>query len=173
MSREAASTRGSRGPGANAASAMKCWALRSTRASCAATAPTAHAVCGTTCWSKVRLVVCTALSGSCESRHCVLDPVVVDCPRTGARAARWLTTCWTASSRPMARTRSGWPTSPTSGQQKVGCTWLRCWTCTRCGPDPVCRPSVRESGRTAGSPDVASRANGWGTGSPPTSAQPA
>ena len=29
------------------------------------------------------------------------------------------------------RTRSGWPTSPTSGRPKAGCMWPRCWTCTR------------------------------------------
>lgn len=69
MSRGLDSTRGSHGPGASAASAMKCWARRYTRASCAATAPTARPVCGTTCWSKVKPVVCTASSDSCESRH--------------------------------------------------------------------------------------------------------
>ncbi len=52
-------------------------------------------------------VVCTASSDSCESRHYEPGPDDVDCPRTGARAARWATTCWTASSGPMARTRSG------------------------------------------------------------------
>ncbi len=57
-----------------AASAMKCWARRPTRASYTATAPMAHAVCGTRCWSKVRLVVCTALNGSCANRHCEPDP---------------------------------------------------------------------------------------------------
>ena len=62
---------------------------------------------GATCWSKVKPVVCTASSDSCESRHYEPGPDDVDCPRTGARAARWPITCWTASSGPMARTRSG------------------------------------------------------------------
>lgn len=87
--------------------------------------------CGTTCWSKARLVVCTASSGSCASRRCVPGPDDVGCPRTEARAARWPTTCWTASSMPRARTKNGWPTSPKSGRPRAGCTWRRCWTCTR------------------------------------------
>lgn len=46
-------------------------------------------------------------NGKQKARHYEPGPDDVDCPRTGARAARWPITCWTASSGPMARTRSG------------------------------------------------------------------
>lgn len=90
------------------------------RASFTATAPRVRAGCGTTCWSKVSPVGRTASSGSCENRHCVPGPDGVDYPKTGVSAVPWLTTCWTVSSRPMARTRSGWPTSPISGRPRAG-----------------------------------------------------
>jgi hypothetical protein len=44
---------------------------------------------------------------------------------------------------------------------------------TRRGPGPVRRPSARGSGRAVRCPDAGSREAGWGTGSPPASAQPA
>lgn len=118
-------------PGAGAALKTRSWALRCTRASCAATAPMAPGACGAMYWSRASLVACTASSGSCASRRFAPVPGAGACPRTGASAVRLPTTCWTASSRPTHRTRNGWPTSPTSGPPKAGCTWQRCWTCTR------------------------------------------
>lgn len=82
-----ASPLGSDAPGAGAASAMRRWACRCTRALYAATAPTAHAACGTTCWSKARPVGCIVSSGSCASRRCVPGLDGEACPRTVARAA--------------------------------------------------------------------------------------
>lgn len=58
-------------------------------------APMAHAVCGTTCWSKARPAVCIVSRGSCASRRCVPDPDGVDFRRTVARAVARLKTCWT------------------------------------------------------------------------------
>ena len=44
---------------------------------------------------------------------------------------RSLPTCWTAASKRPRPTKSGWPTSPTSGRPRAGSMWLRCSTCTR------------------------------------------
>lgn len=43
------------------------------------------------------------------------------------------TTSSTAISKRIARTRSGWPTSPKSGPPKAGCMWQSCWTCLLAG----------------------------------------
>ena len=38
---------------------------------------------------------------------------------------------WTGTFRPTGRTRSGWPTSPTSGPPRGGSMSRSCWTCFR------------------------------------------
>jgi len=103
---------------------------RCARASWAATAPMAPGACGMTCWHWVKDADCIALNGSCVNRPCVRGHDTEACRKTEASVALSPTTCWTASSRLMRPTRSGWPTSRTSGRPRAGCMPLRCSTCT-------------------------------------------
>lgn len=66
---------------------------------------------GATCWSRPQPCGRIASSGSCENIPSVRLPDAEACPRAEASAARWPTTYWTANSRLLHRTRSGWPTS--------------------------------------------------------------
>src|SRR3954463_6311912 len=52
-------------------------------------------------------------------------------PPTAATTSRSRPTCSTGSSPPSDRTRSGWPTSPTSRPARAGCTWPRSRTWPR------------------------------------------
>src|SRR5687768_13972090 len=55
-------------------------------------------------------------------------PTASATPNQVNRNSRSRPTCWTGSSRSRQRTRSGWPTSATSGPARAGCTWPSCST---------------------------------------------
>lgn len=58
-------------------------------------------------------------------------PGAVESRRTTQNGRSSLTTSLPGTSRRIGRTRSGWPTSPTSGQPRAGSMPQSCWICSR------------------------------------------
>ena len=102
-----------------------------TRASRTATAPMAPAVI----WRDVledglRLRPASHRAADAGERVLRRGLGAAGCRRTTASDPSSPTTSSTGTSRRTDRTRSGWPTSPTSGRPRAGSTSPPCWTCS-------------------------------------------
>lgn len=109
---------------------MRCWWRRSTGASRAATAPMVPAASGKMFWQRVFSAAFIVSRGSCARTGCVPGRAAVGCQRTLVSEQPCRTTSSTAPSRHRPRTKSGSPTSPTSGPPKDGSTSPPSSTCS-------------------------------------------